>query len=127
MGTEQHSRSLLLKGTHGWYSANHHQERKKKAAPSYDPGRKEWTCLVHASFFFFKQMEYFQTYDLHFSKIPLYFGIKQFVEMEVLSKADTHCTPDGPKDFYLLKDRTRCFKVKKMHKLSRKSVVFFFF
>lgn len=76
-----------MAGTQGWYSANQ-QEREKKVALSYDPGKKEGTRLVHALFFFFKQMEHFQTYDLISSKISLYVGIKKFVEMEVLSKAD---------------------------------------
>lgn len=113
MGTAQQGRPVLLMGTQGWYFANHQQERKKKAAPSYDPGKKEGTGLLHASFFFFRQKERFQTYDLNISKRSLYVGIKQFIEMEVLSKADIHCASDGPKDFYPLKGRTRRFKVKK--------------
>lgn len=80
---------------------------------------------MHAAFFFFRQMEHFQTCDLNSSKITLYVGVKQLVELEVLSKADIHCTSDGAKDFYLLKGRTRRFKVNKIHKLS-KNVIFFF-
>lgn len=44
--------------------------------------------------------------------------------MEMLSKANTHLTCDRPKDFYLLKGRIRCFKLKKIYKLSKK-VIFF--
>lgn len=99
-------------GAQGWNSTNHQWKHEKKAAPSYETvgkkNRHAWCSLPFQAHFFF-----FLTYDLIFSKISLYFGIKQFVEIEMLSKASVHSTCGRPKDFYLLKSRVRCFKLEK--------------
>lgn len=83
---------------------------------------KKNRCLVLPSFS--STLLFFLTYDLIFSKISLHIGIKQFVEMEMLSKENIHCTCDRPKDFYLLKSRARWFKLKKKWK---KKVIFLLF
>lgn len=107
--------ALMVSATdvQGWNSTNHQWKHEKKAASNYDCGKKEQTCLVHPSFP--STLLFFLTNDLIFSKISLYIGTKQFFEMEMLSKANIHHTCDRPKDFYLLRSRARCFKLKKKY------------
>lgn len=70
---------------------------KESSTKLWDRGKKEQTCLVQPSFS--STLFFFLTYDLIFSKISLYFGIKQFVKIEMLSKANIHSTCGRPKDF----------------------------